>query len=248
MPTIETNAVATVTASTITAPEGLTYAEALEILATITLETPVHFANREHPQNIEVAAEDYPVSGLDLVDLTATYEPRALRATFDFAKSKPFQGSELERFRKMAALHLVLCDIYNVNAVLVRHPLQREGFSGSSFFNSARNVIGLVGKLSVLTYLHEFAHARGLGEQTGGKWAVNLFRRCFPQSFARLVPMGSALVMPTAPAALPPAPTFTRVTEGAPIAPRVGNGEPAAPARRTRTPRIAATRTTGEDL
>ena len=46
----------------------------------------------------------------------------------------------------------------------------------------------------MLTYLHEFAHARGYDERGACRWSLNLFRRCFPRSFARCRPVGHTLV------------------------------------------------------
>ena len=48
--------------------------------------------------------------------------------------------------------------------------------------------------LSVLAYLHEFAHARGADERQACHWSINLFRRCFPRSFARCRAVGHTLV------------------------------------------------------
>jgi hypothetical protein len=55
------------------------------------------------------------------------------------------------------------------------------------------DLIALVGKLSVVTYLHELAHARGYDERQAVKWSVNLFRKVFPRSFARCQQEGHLL-------------------------------------------------------
>jgi hypothetical protein len=68
--------------------------------------------------------------------------------------------------------------------------------SGSSCYDPVRNMIRLRGRLSVVTYLHEFGHALGYGEQGACRWSINLFRRFFPRSYARLVPEGHTLVRP----------------------------------------------------
>ena len=47
-------------------------------------------------------------------------------------------------------------------------------------------VITMRGRLSVVTYLHEFAHALGRGERGACRWSLNLFRRVFPEQCARL--------------------------------------------------------------
>jgi hypothetical protein len=49
------------------------------------------------------------------------------------------------------------------------------------------------GRLSVVTYLHEFAHALGRDERGACRWSINLFRRVFPEQFARLAASGHTL-------------------------------------------------------
>jgi hypothetical protein len=42
--------------------------------------------------------------------------------------------------------------------------------------------------------LHEFAHARGADERQACRWSINLFKKCFPRSFARCRVIGHTLV------------------------------------------------------
>jgi hypothetical protein len=48
-----------------------------------------------------------------------------------------------------------------------------------------------------VTFLHEFAHARGFDERQACRWSINLFRRCFPRSFASCRQVGHTLVRNT---------------------------------------------------
>jgi hypothetical protein len=68
------------------------------------------------------------------------------------------------------------------------------GPSGDSGYSPALHRIALRGKLSVVTFLHEFGHARGFGERQACRWSLNLFRRCFPRSFARCTACGHVLL------------------------------------------------------
>jgi hypothetical protein len=47
---------------------------------------------------------------------------------------------------------------------------------------------------SVVTYLHEFAHALGRNERGACRWSLNLFCRVFPREFARCAQRGHCLV------------------------------------------------------
>jgi hypothetical protein len=53
--------------------------------------------------------------------------------------------------------------------------------------------ITMRGKLSVVTFLHEFAHALGRDERGACRWSINLFRRAFPEQYARLQADGHTL-------------------------------------------------------
>jgi hypothetical protein len=70
-------------------------------------------------------------------------------------------------------------------------------FSGASSCRQPQSsepaVITMRGRLSVVTYLHEFAHALGHGERGACRWSLNLFRRVFPAQFARLGTCGHTL-------------------------------------------------------
>jgi len=91
--------------------------------------------------------------------------------------SRPWHGSQAARRRKFRRLHEALCRVYGVRAQLV--------FGGwYSRYWIAERAIHLA-ELSVVTYLHEFAHARGWRERQACRWSINLFRRVFPREFAR---------------------------------------------------------------
>ncbi|MCK4658716.1 MAG: site-specific integrase [Phycisphaerae bacterium] len=66
--------------------------------------------------------------------------------------------------------------------------------SGSSHYIPSQRRIVIVGKLSVVTYLHEFAHALELDERDACRWSINLFKRCFPRHYGRLVHVGHMLI------------------------------------------------------
>ena len=61
------------------------------------------------------------------------------------------------------------------------------------YFMPGRNRINLP-TLSVVTYLHEFAHSRGADERQACGWSINLFRRIFPRSYARCRHQGHMLI------------------------------------------------------
>jgi len=115
-----------------------------------------------------------------------TFRPSTLKAVRAFAAAKPWRGSFEERQTKFRQLHADLCRIYRVNPTLV---IQGDGTgdSGGSSFQSGANVITLTGRLSVITFLHEWGHVlKGHSEFEACRWSLRLFQRCFPRSWGRI--------------------------------------------------------------
>lgn len=66
------------------------------------------------------------------------------------------------------------------------------GYSGNSYYDRHANVIAMSGKLSIITLLHEFAHALlGRDEFEAQRWSICLFKKVYSKSFERLYPMES---------------------------------------------------------
>jgi len=81
------------------------------------------------------------------------------------------------------------CTAYNLPAIAFAvDDLSENGDSGSSSFCSISRTITMRGKLSVITFLHEFAHALlpGPGEEGARKWSLTLFKKVYPRAFERL--------------------------------------------------------------
>jgi len=140
--------------------------------------------------------DQYPSSVLEVLDDNMSFKPAALRAVRAFAKSKPWRGDIDERKDKLRGLNEALAAAYEMPKPDVVFGQSDGGSSGGSYYHPTRHQIVLNGRLSVVTYLHEFAHSRGRGERDACRWSVNIFKRCFPRSFARLVHQGHMLVRP----------------------------------------------------
>lgn len=136
---------------------------------------------------------NYPQTVAEVIDPNATFKPEALRAVKAFAKSKPWQGTLVERWQKFQKLNAELAAAYGIPVPTLVLSGSGEGDSGASSYCPATHTITLRGRLSVVTLMHELAHARGMGERGATKFSVNLFRRCFPRSFARCEHEGHTL-------------------------------------------------------
>jgi len=127
------------------------------------------------------------------------YKPAALRAVRTFARSRPWRGTAHLRRYKWGMTHADLCEVYGVRVGLVFADNREQLPSGASHYNPITRQIVLNGRLSVVTYLHEFAHALGKDERQACRWSINLFRRCFPRSFARCTQSMHMLLRPDRP-------------------------------------------------
>lgn len=137
--------------------------------------------------------EPYPRSVAECLQDGRRYRPAALAALRAFRRSRPWRGTIIERLEKFQHLHAALCAAYGLSTRLRCVDVDRNRCSGSSSYTPIADMITLRGRLSVVTYLHEFGHALGYGEQGACRWSINLFRRMFPRSFARLRASGHTL-------------------------------------------------------
>lgn len=135
---------------------------------------------------------NYPSTVAEVLDPPVRFRPTVIAAVMRFARCKPYRGDLDRRKRKFLILHRSLCRAYGKRTRLTFGVLDGTD-SGSSYFCPATDEITLNGKLSVVTMLHEFAHALGRDERGAVRWSVNLFRIGFPKSFARCLPVGHLL-------------------------------------------------------
>lgn len=113
------------------------------------------------------------------------YNPDVLRAMKRFRRSKPFRGTYQERKEKFRVLFEDLKAIYGKSELGLTLPRTESNDYGNGSYSPAGKHISLYGRLSVITFLHEFGHALGKDERKACQWSVNLFKRIFPKSFER---------------------------------------------------------------
>ena len=125
------------------------------------------------------------------------YRRGVVAAVKAFKGSGPWRGSIDERKTKFRRLNEALAGAYEIPTPKLRFERIDGSFSGAS--SCARRgdgrpaVITMRGRLSVVTFLHEFAHALGKDERGACRWSINLFRRVFPRQYARLQADGHVL-------------------------------------------------------
>ena len=137
---------------------------------------------------------EYPASVAEVLDDSISYRPATLRAVSAFAQSRPWRGTLVERWRKLLTVNKDLSRAYGIEPPLLVLGPMSGGNSGTSYYSRALHQITLCGRLSVVTFLHEFAHAIGKDEREACRWSLNLFRACFPRSWSRLQFRGHMVV------------------------------------------------------
>lgn len=127
------------------------------------------------------------------------FKPEVLNAMREFRKLKPWRGTIPQRREKLTFLHHKLREIYERPFIELEFQLP-EDFElprGNGIFVEDNDTIYLIGKISVVTYLHVFAKAVfGPDDEKAMEWSINLYRRIFPNSAARMRIEGSCIVNP----------------------------------------------------
>lgn len=132
---------------------------------------------------IEVVPENVE----DVLAENRTYEPAALAAVKEFRATKAWRGTVEERREKFRAFHAAMKGVYNLPVELEFPSLNLDSEpSDASCYDARAKKIRMVGRLSVITYLHLLAAARGFNYRGRFGWSLNLFKRMFPLSWSRL--------------------------------------------------------------
>jgi len=139
------------------------------------------------PREFSNSFSDIPSSVEDVLDDSATFQPAALAAVKALARSKPWTGTDAERLEKFNACAAALASAYSAPAwtIIIGEPGQ---------FDAQQHVFPLE-KLSVVSFLHAMALIRGCNRFSAYRWSINIFRRCFPKSYARCRHDGPNLIV-----------------------------------------------------
>jgi hypothetical protein len=138
--------------------------------------------------------DEYPATASEELREGMKYRAGALAAVRRLRRAGAWRGDDAVRFARYVRCVEELAAVYGMRTPRVIRGGRKTGCSGDSWYSPMGHAICLRGRLSVVTMLHEFAHARGYGERRAVRWSVNLFRRVFPRSFERCREVGHVLV------------------------------------------------------
>lgn len=120
---------------------------------------------------------NYPITANEVLDPPMAFKAEAANVVSAFARDRPWTGDVIS---KRENLHDQLSKAYGVTTSL------RFGIGMGSFYDPKKDLI-MLNSTSVITQLHEFAHAlNGSDEEYAVRWSLNMFRDHFPASFSRL--------------------------------------------------------------
>jgi hypothetical protein len=139
----------------------------------------------------------YPRTAAECLRDGMKFRRGVVAAVKAFRRVGPWRGALEGRKRKFRRLNDALARAYGMPAPELRFERIDGSFSGASSCRRRGDgrpaVITMRGKLSVVTFLHEFAHALGRDERGACRWSINLFRRVFPEQYTRLQADGHTL-------------------------------------------------------
>jgi hypothetical protein len=116
-------------------------------------------------------------------------EEKTLAVMTEFKNMNLWQGKIRERKEKLAWLNGKFNEIFTKNIILnfdIPTHFSEWGSSGGSDYNLTTNTITLRGRISLITFLHEYAHALGLNDLLAQEFATSLFKKVFPEKWTTL--------------------------------------------------------------
>ena len=149
-------------------------------------------------QDIMSATHGYPDTPL-VFGPEVKFKLGVIAAIKRFKKKKTHNRTTYERLEAMRELARDLSIVYGrpeVKVAAVCLVEDETADSRSSFYHRKTDTIVMLEKLSIITLLHEFAHAIGKDEVGAVRWSVTLFKRIWPERFEMLQPDGHTLIMP----------------------------------------------------
>jgi len=155
---------------------------------------------------------NYPKTVAEVLNDNIKFRSATNNAIIKFKLSKPWKGTRKEIKKKFRTLCHDLAEVYGIKEPRLEFgepyefeiPLLNGAVLPSiSCYLPKSNKIYLEseydGKYSVVVLLHEFAHALHKDERQACRWSINLFRKHFPKSYAKLIPRRHLLYRPKSP-------------------------------------------------
>jgi hypothetical protein len=132
------------------------------------------------------AMRGYPATMAENIKDDVKFKKGAVAVLRKFKAKKTFKMNVPCRLEAMGELLEDLSKVYGIECPGLEATNINGGHSGDSYYDRLNHKIMMQGKLSIITLLHEFAHARGRGEKGACIFSLNLFKRVYPKQFEKL--------------------------------------------------------------
>ncbi len=129
---------------------------------------------------------DYPKTVAEVLDDNMKFSDATLAVMAKFKESKPYRGTLWEKRDKFLALIADLSKVYNIPTPQVL--ISPAKVDPRCFYMPMAHFIQLNDNFNIIVALHEFGHSIGKTEKQTVKWSINLFRKIFPEAYAKLTP------------------------------------------------------------
>lgn len=141
--------------------------------------------------------DPYPKTVKECLDENLTYRKGTDEALIKFKDADPWDGTLRQKRDKIRVLNDDLAKIYKIKIPGLVF-LKRENCPNGPCYYRHINTIFMEPtasdkSYSVVAFLHEFGHALGKNEHGTCRWSINLFKRHFPEEWAKLEPRGHLL-------------------------------------------------------
>ena len=116
-------------------------------------------------------------------------EDEIVKCLLKFKNENPWAGSVEERKNKFLKLHNELNIVFHKNVKLVfeiSDKISEWFLSKNSYYDAGVDTIVLMGRLSVITYLHEYGHSLNMRQEEAIMFSQDLFRKVFPEKWEKL--------------------------------------------------------------
>lgn len=148
-------------------------------------------------ENMNSWSRGYPADQMLDPDFVISRELRAELRKFKIAWLDARQDEGGVDAARLNAIRFLVADLsrhFEMPTPEVGHRGDFASFSGASCYGPGHRIT-LSGRLSIITTLHEFTHARGYGETGAVWWSVNCFRNVWPRAYERLVAVSGTHVL-----------------------------------------------------
>ena len=114
-------------------------------------------------------------------------------------RNRFWEGKIQDRKDAMKELNTDMNEIFGLEVKLITkhipHFYRLWERSDNSQYDTISKTITLRGRISLITYLHEYGHALGLNQEMSQAFATHIFERAYPEKLANLIALNGGMMI-----------------------------------------------------